>query len=458
MQIFQKQNLAAKDFYAELNVDPSATMAEIRTAYRQAALHEHPDKGGSNESFHSLSLAFEILSCPASRELYDKTRLQNTSGKLQIKKRRSAPVWAVRQRLIAQRLHKMHLSSRKRKRQEDTDEVPASKAACSERSTMGSRLQSSLTRLQSVLKAMPVEDRRVAITSMASRTRAALLKYMSSQTDAAASAFVTKAPRPAGNKLGSRLTDIRTINTSRGPQYQAQLHIRHLRIYTRCEVQIETAIQHQMVLIQVRHAIERAGDKIWEEPERFSELFKQVLLAYSTSEERIGLGVFVLMRADQWIDRSRSITSPLMTLTTVLLLHQRLVKARASSWEQLRAEWVHLLRCTQQGRCQEWSIAKAEAIADHCRLALLKRQVNVASHAVESAFAQQQRKTTRLQRLQVQEQKRRVKKAVAGIRQAQVLTKKQREVNLQRLKWFRRADLTMEDLKRGPPPHLQSYR
>lgn len=42
-----------------LGLAPSATVAEIKAAYKQRALVVHPDQGGSSESFRALHAAYE---------------------------------------------------------------------------------------------------------------------------------------------------------------------------------------------------------------------------------------------------------------------------------------------------------------------------------------------------------------------------------------------------------------
>ena len=59
--------------YSQLHIEATATAAEIRTAYRQLSKKHHPDKGGDPEQFHRINHAYEILSDPAGRELYDQT-------------------------------------------------------------------------------------------------------------------------------------------------------------------------------------------------------------------------------------------------------------------------------------------------------------------------------------------------------------------------------------------------
>ncbi|KAK5699015.1 hypothetical protein LTR97_006664 [Elasticomyces elasticus] len=67
------------DFYDLLDVPPSASDSEIRRAYRKTALIYHPDKAGANniparEKFELLQIAYDVLSDPAVRELYDNAR------------------------------------------------------------------------------------------------------------------------------------------------------------------------------------------------------------------------------------------------------------------------------------------------------------------------------------------------------------------------------------------------
>ncbi|KAI9845821.1 MAG: Type I HSP40 co-chaperone [Sclerophora amabilis] len=62
-------------FYDTLGVSPSATDAELKTAYKKGALKHHPDKNAHNpdaaEKFKELSKAYEALSDPQKRQLYD---------------------------------------------------------------------------------------------------------------------------------------------------------------------------------------------------------------------------------------------------------------------------------------------------------------------------------------------------------------------------------------------------
>ncbi|ETV96692.1 hypothetical protein H310_10010 [Aphanomyces invadans] len=58
-------------FYETLGVPKNASAADIKKAYRKLALKNHPDKGGDPELFKNITVAYEALSDPEKRELYD---------------------------------------------------------------------------------------------------------------------------------------------------------------------------------------------------------------------------------------------------------------------------------------------------------------------------------------------------------------------------------------------------
>ena len=64
-----------RDYYEVLNIDRTATEAEIKKAYRQLALQCHPDRNREDpeaeEKFKEASEAYEVLSDPQRRSLYD---------------------------------------------------------------------------------------------------------------------------------------------------------------------------------------------------------------------------------------------------------------------------------------------------------------------------------------------------------------------------------------------------
>jgi DnaJ-class molecular chaperone len=59
------------NFYTILNVDKSASQDEIKQSYKKLVLKYHPDKGGDEEQFKMIQEAYETLSDPEKRSLYD---------------------------------------------------------------------------------------------------------------------------------------------------------------------------------------------------------------------------------------------------------------------------------------------------------------------------------------------------------------------------------------------------
>jgi DnaJ family protein A protein 2 len=59
-------------FYKVLGCKKEATQEELKKAYRKLAVKHHPDKGGDPETFKEISAAYDVLSDPEKKELYDK--------------------------------------------------------------------------------------------------------------------------------------------------------------------------------------------------------------------------------------------------------------------------------------------------------------------------------------------------------------------------------------------------
>jgi len=68
--------MPSQDYYDLLGIDPSATQAEIKRAYRQLAHQFHPDKNPGNplatEKFRRITEAYEILQDAKKRAAYDR--------------------------------------------------------------------------------------------------------------------------------------------------------------------------------------------------------------------------------------------------------------------------------------------------------------------------------------------------------------------------------------------------
>jgi DnaJ family protein A protein 2 len=74
-----------KELYDILEVSPECSAEEIKKAFRKKALQHHPDKGGDTEVFKKINSAYEILSDPEKRKVYD------SSGKNGLKQNNIVP-------------------------------------------------------------------------------------------------------------------------------------------------------------------------------------------------------------------------------------------------------------------------------------------------------------------------------------------------------------------------------
>lgn len=466
--------LAHRNLYEEMRLQPTASHSEIRSAYRRAALLAHPDKGGSTAAFHSVAFAFEVLSCPTSRNLYDHARgywlreqhlasqakTPNTPAKEAVpsrpkrKRKYATPTGPAAQRQqMTQSPEDPHVTEQPQA-DEMSDDVGEQADDHPPPPTHATHVP--LDQLCTTLWCLAPADRKTAIAQMPLHVRKELLAHMSHRhafkTTSTNSAEECKKrhQKQEGQKndtAWSRGTDVRTIKNVHQVSYQAQLRIRHLRMYTHSQADLDTAISHQMILAQARHAIDAAGEEVWNHPDEFCNVFAEILRSARTSQEELGLSVFIFMRADEWISRCATITSPVVALGDAVAAHARLLAARQTSWARLRTEWVFLMRQTQHARLQRLSQAQAEAVAEKARLGLLQRRLKLAVSAAERAIGLRYNFEQKAMQAEARRSRCAAKEKHAQKRAAH--KRKQREQSKALRRWYHRVDLTTEQILEG---------
>lgn len=68
------------DYYTALGLRSSATLADIKKAYRQQASLHHPDRNAAADAaarFRLVQEAYDVLSDPVRRKAYDDNRQRN---------------------------------------------------------------------------------------------------------------------------------------------------------------------------------------------------------------------------------------------------------------------------------------------------------------------------------------------------------------------------------------------
>ena len=95
----QGGGVAETAYYSLLGVAPSASQAELKAAYRKLALQLHPDVSSAPDAaqrFAAVAAAFDVLSDPESRMLYDRYGAEGMKGRAGGWESGQAALWGVR--------------------------------------------------------------------------------------------------------------------------------------------------------------------------------------------------------------------------------------------------------------------------------------------------------------------------------------------------------------------------
>lgn len=385
---------AGTDLYALLDLNISANLNEVRAAYRRAALVSHPDKGGTAEAFHGINLAFEVLSCTATRHLYNQTCIRQ----LNQRRRQSPAVTKVSEYKPAAGNLDMFCASKTRlkrrsffserslqPRKHRCHQAPSTARAArcmvttSQKKIEGQGLaiNVALGCMRTLLQSMIAAQRLAALESVAPCVRSALLSFM--QAPESVQALSQAAPSDPKKIFGYKKLNrckplpaqsgVRAMKSSAGIRYRAHLVIKGLRLYTNTLSHI-VATDHHIIFVQMRDALAAESGKdpsIWTNPQRLLGILHRVLADNNISAMMTDLHVFVYMRGAPWLNKDTFIVSPVMQLHQAVSLYARLLHAQCTSWEALRAEWVNLLQFKHKSQAKGPFRAEAEMIADQAR-------------------------------------------------------------------------------------------
>eukprot|EP00927_Polykrikos_kofoidii_P086397 TRINITY_DN9665_c0_g3_i1.p1 TRINITY_DN9665_c0_g3~~TRINITY_DN9665_c0_g3_i1.p1 ORF type:complete len:547 (+),score=91.51 TRINITY_DN9665_c0_g3_i1:39-1643(+) len=245
--------------------------------------------------------------------------------------------------------------------------------------------------------------------------------------------------------------------------YFAQLMFARLLCYTKCQQTVELAVEHYILLVQVRNAaVQEASSRGVDlcemtDSSLIREAFDRVLAQTSISSVELGLHVAV------WINfgrRSRSlkIMTPMFSLEDALSWRNRLMVAKATGWDALSSVWMDVLQHPAFKKKKPLSVDEATHFVNARRSMveplLLRRRFLQA----RTRSSIEQRLESRLCRAVRAVERALVNEAHAIRMAAAEVSRAKRKLEQERSRWFRRLpgrDMTLEDLMTKLPPHLQ---
>jgi len=384
----------------------NAGMAEIRHAYRQAALTTHPDKeGGSAEAFNLVATAFDVLSCSVSRIAYDRTRrcyqraLSTSDSSSRGYNLKAAKVCGVSPGMG---LHFNRIASKRKSVGATISDRKRLRGMAGNESHNDVNAELALDNLRDVLQSMEKDERKVSLAKLPARVHALRGRFMENRAKGTSTlrpkcvppVRVHHASKSRKTKQ-SRQLKLQFAGDSRGRWYCAQADIGLLRIYTRKEEDVEKAVEHQLILSQVRdalHAAARATPHVWDETHKVEQLVADILKSNGSSRDKLELHTCVQMRATEYLHRKHVLTSPVMPLAKSLELRARLISARRSCWAEFSDLWAKSKCMTRNARCQQLTLKSARAKLSEARQEFLDDRFKLATLRIEEALLNEERK------------------------------------------------------------------
>lgn len=466
-------------YYELLQVSHTATLDEIRKAYRRLALVMHPDKGGSVSAFQDLVHAFEMLSDAVVQEQYDHFESGNrrsdavqTPSKKRCYPGATSPSGGAKRTCIGVPSNESHGSVQMSAESTTSNHMIASEGRI-------------LDRLFTILGSAPPQERRALLSRLSSRARAGLLSRFAGREpnaemessagaetegeqsfqDISSSGSESDAPlalpasldTPASvdsaplSSVGNRMRGIcrRCTNPVR---YNALTVVNGFVIRSRLLESLDTAIEYHVLLVQIKQAI-------WQRRQQTQtcsfEVHVKMAVDAVMSENAVTSAELGLRFSTQVHSYSKLFTPEITDIQMALSEWRAMQNACAKGWEALRLQWIelhnrHKPSCQQQAdseesqlsgksggdtfqqRLQRWDERRAQTL----------RQTDL--RAAEKMENERQQRLSSVQKLNQQ-------LARLGRVEEEALRKQRAALNRVRLQWHHRKDLTMAEILQGPP-------
>jgi hypothetical protein len=335
------------------------------------------------------------------------------------------------------------------------------------------RLSPTLSQLCAILQEMEPGLRYTSIEALSPRLRVSLAAFMKSRRASSNNNDVCQNRKKQTDKSTQQEHQVAFIvskalhacATTHRPTYKAHLHIKALRFYTIAHPNLEVALDRQMILMQLRQALVAANNThscLWEDAHATYQICMEVLNANRTSEIDMGLCSYVYLRAANLLVQTRTIISPVMPLRETLELHSRLLRARRTSWQALRAEWIDIMLSTRQPLAKRKTLVDAEVIADEARSEALKIQFTRLARRLAKSVEHDEKRASRQHRKMKQHLRKEQRKIVAarklGLASRRQLRREDEAQYKLRQEWMKRSDLTMDDIMWGTSCNVQKGR